>query len=102
MYWERYLEMNEESFIGNMHIITACTVAIQIYVLYLIVNVSPRAIRKYRYFLFTFCFWDMLFAFMFGNMLIPVGTNEGSFGSYLTGLASLLPPRGQMFVVSFL
>jgi hypothetical protein len=100
MYVERFLEMGDDGYARNMHLITMITVPFQIYVLYLIVKVSPKEIRAYRYFLLTFCLWDMLFAFLFASVLIPVGTSEGSFGSYLFGLAHFLPGWAQIFTVS--
>jgi uncharacterized membrane protein len=84
-----------------MHTITVFTILIQIYVFYLIRRVSPKEMSAYRYFLLTFCTWDLFFTLMLGEMIVSVGAQYG-FGSYLFGLGRWLNPAGQIFVVSFL
>lgn len=99
--WQAALNMEDQNYAIVMHTITVFTVAIQIYVLYLIARVSPKEMSDYRYFLLTFCFWDLFFTLMFGGALVPVGVPD-DFGSYLKGMAHWFDPKWQIFLVGFL
>ncbi|KAI6222263.1 hypothetical protein M3Y95_00966400 [Aphelenchoides besseyi] len=52
--------------------ITAVTVLLQFYVIFLVQNKSPRTMHEYRYFLNMFTIWDISFTVIMGFLFVPV------------------------------
>lgn len=51
--------------------ISCLALTLQLYLLYLIVMVSSKAMHNYRYFLLQNCCWDVAFTVLFGFALMP-------------------------------
>ncbi|KAI6219046.1 hypothetical protein M3Y95_01125200 [Aphelenchoides besseyi] len=52
-------------------LLTILTVVLQIYIIFLTRYKLPKSMENYRFFLYVFTFWDLVFTFTFGILVVP-------------------------------
>uniref|UniRef100_A0A915CYF5 Uncharacterized protein n=1 Tax=Ditylenchus dipsaci TaxID=166011 RepID=A0A915CYF5_9BILA len=51
--------------------ITTVSIALQLYVIFLVIYASPPAMKAYRFFIITYTLYDLLFSFGIGFLIEP-------------------------------
>uniref|UniRef100_A0A915ET38 G protein-coupled receptor n=1 Tax=Ditylenchus dipsaci TaxID=166011 RepID=A0A915ET38_9BILA len=80
-------------------VITTVSCILQIYVIFIVIYVSPRAMKSYRFLIIAYTFWDLLFTFGLGFVVQPEVVNPTFV--CIKGLGKYFGPLGGNISVCF-